>query len=127
PAASPLAAPTLAVVTDLPDRETVGGPVREATGRPAGEAAHEPARETTGPGSLPRRVRQANLAPQLRQEPPAPVEPERAQEPTEPPERAERSPDEVRALFSAFQAGARRGREEHGNDFAHQTTGDKGD
>ncbi len=124
--AAPLAAPTLAVVTDLPDRESAGGPVREATGRPAGKAAHEPARETTGPGSLPRRVRQANLAPQLR-EPPAPVEPERAQEPPEPPERAERSPDEVRALFSAFQAGARRGREEHGNDFAHQTTGDKGD
>ncbi|MFJ2028252.1 nitrate- and nitrite sensing domain-containing protein [Streptosporangium sp. NPDC087985] len=111
--APPLAAPTLAVVTDLPDRE--------AAREPAQEAAGGPAREVTGPGSLPRRVRQANLAPQLRQEPPAPVEPE------QPPDPPERSPDEVRALFSAFQAGARRGREEQGNNFAHQTTGDKGD
>ncbi|MDP9863752.1 MULTISPECIES: sensor histidine kinase [Streptosporangium] len=124
PPVPPLAAPTLAVVTDLPelgaDREASGGPARGGTG--------EPARETTGPGTLPRRVRQANLAPQLRQEAQAPVEPERAAEPPEDPEQSERSPDEVRALFSAFQAGARRGREEeHGNDFAHQTTGDKGD
>ncbi|MGV9773662.1 nitrate- and nitrite sensing domain-containing protein [Streptosporangium sp. NPDC003464] len=124
PPVPPLAAPTLAVVTDLPelgaDREASGGPARGGTG--------EPARETTGPGTLPRRVRQANLAPQLRQEAQAPVEPERAVEPPEDPEQSERSPDEVRALFSAFQAGARRGREEeHGNDFAHQTTGDKGD
>ncbi|GAA2657225.1 hypothetical protein GCM10010412_027780 [Nonomuraea recticatena] len=47
---------------------------------------------------LPRRVRQANLAPQLK----APE-----QEP-----RPERSPDEVRDLFSAFQRGTQRGREE---------------
>ncbi|WP_433249199.1 sensor histidine kinase [Streptosporangium sp. CA-135522] len=138
--APPLAAPTLAVVADLPGRESAHGSVhetaretardsaREGGHEPAGGSARgtagEPASETTGPGNLPRRVRQANLAPQLRQEPPAPVEPERA---PEPPERSERSPDEVRALFSAFQAGARRGREEQGNDFAHQTTGDKGD
>ncbi|WP_436758791.1 nitrate- and nitrite sensing domain-containing protein [Streptosporangium sp. V21-05] len=87
-----------------------GGPTRQTATQPP-----------TGPGGLPRRVRQANLAPQLRQE----------SEPAEPEPRAdhgeERSPDEVRALFSAFQAGARRGREEQDNDFAHHTTGDKGD
>jgi hypothetical protein len=49
---------------------------------------------------LPRRVRQANLAPQLKDEP---------QEPEAP---AERSPDEVRDLFSAFQQGTQRAREE---------------
>ncbi|MFG1697329.1 nitrate- and nitrite sensing domain-containing protein [Nonomuraea sp. NPDC049309] len=49
---------------------------------------------------LPRRVRQASLAPQLKQPPP---EQER---------QAERSPDEVRDLFSAFQRGTQRAREE---------------
>lgn len=136
-AAPALATPALSVVTDLPGREAAHrpgrGPAHEPIGSPAPEpprapvgepalrTAGEPVRETTGPGNLPRRVRQANLAPQLRQESPAPVEPE------QPPEPPERSPDEVRALFSAFQAGGRRGREEQGNDFAHQTTGDKGD
>ncbi|MFF5213206.1 nitrate- and nitrite sensing domain-containing protein [Streptosporangium sp. NPDC000396] len=122
----PLAAPALTVVSSDPlARQKAPGaapePVREPVGGTASEAAGKPAHETTGPGSLPRRVRQANLAPQLRQEPAAPAEPEPEPEPSE------RSPDEVRALFSAFQAGARRGREEHGNDYAHHTTGDKGD
>lgn len=52
---------------------------------------------------LPTRVRQANLAPQLRAEPPPEPEPE---------EKTERSPDEVRDLFSAFQRGTQRAREE---------------
>ncbi|WP_440100247.1 nitrate- and nitrite sensing domain-containing protein [Streptosporangium sp. H16] len=92
------------------DKGGNGGPTRQTAVQPP-----------TGPGGLPRRVRQANLAPQLRQES-EPAEPEPRPEPSE-----ERSPDEVRALFSAFQAGARRGREEQDNDFAHHTTGDKGD
>ncbi|MFI6484868.1 nitrate- and nitrite sensing domain-containing protein [Nonomuraea sp. NPDC050663] len=50
---------------------------------------------------LPRRQRQRSLAPQLRV---APDEPE-AEEP-------ERSPEEVRDLFSAFQRGTQRGRED---------------
>jgi signal transduction histidine kinase len=54
---------------------------------------------------LPRRVRQANLVPQLKE---TLQEPE--QEPA--PEPAERSPDEVRDLFSAFQRGTQRAREE---------------
>ncbi|WP_326646469.1 nitrate- and nitrite sensing domain-containing protein [Streptosporangium sp. NBC_01755] len=88
---------------------------------PARRTASQPA---TGPGGLPRRIRQANLAPQLRQEAEATesAEPEPRAEPRE-----ERSPDEVRALFSAFQAGARRGREEQDDALAHHTTGDKGD
>lgn len=49
---------------------------------------------------LPRRVRQANLAPQLKDPPPEPEQP------------AERSPDEVRDLFSAFQRGTQRAREQ---------------
>ncbi|MFI6790972.1 nitrate- and nitrite sensing domain-containing protein [Nonomuraea sp. NPDC050383] len=52
---------------------------------------------------LPTRVRQANLAPQLRPDPPPEPEPE---------QKTERSPDEVRDLFSAFQRGTQRAREE---------------
>lgn len=66
---------------------------------------------------LPRRVRQTNLAPQLKESPPlgqerAPEQEPRGQEPRgqEPP--PERSPDEVRDLFSAFQRGTQRAREE---------------
>ncbi|WP_433249185.1 sensor histidine kinase [Streptosporangium sp. CA-135522] len=53
-----------------------------------------------GNGGLPRRVRQANISPQLRQEPVSVAEPE------------ERSPEEARALLSSLQAGWRRGRSE---------------
>ena len=123
-----------------PDRVPAPEPARETYRAPDPEPAHgthrepdpEPVRETarqasfhttTGPGSLPRRVRQANLAPQLRQESEPPAVPEPDPEPVE-----ERSPEKVRALFSAFQAGSQRGREEQENDFAHHmTTGDKGD
>ncbi|MBB5776257.1 sensor histidine kinase [Nonomuraea jabiensis] len=71
---------------------------------------------------LPRRVRQANLVPQLKESPPlgqerAPEQEPSGQEPRgqqprgqEPP--PERSPDEVRDLFSAFQRGTQRAREE---------------
>ncbi|MGW0591912.1 nitrate- and nitrite sensing domain-containing protein [Streptosporangium sp. NPDC002607] len=151
------AAPSLSVVTDLPARTQPagqegrpGGTADQETGwahalfTASPEGAPQGTRETRrtpepgndaptrktapqppmGPGGLPRRIRQANLAPQLRQEPEAtePAQPEPRAEPCE-----ERSPDEVRALFSAFQAGARRGREEQDDDFAHHTTGDKGD
>ena len=59
----------------------------------------------------------------FRQESEPPAVPEPDPEPVE-----ERSPEKVRALFSAFQAGSQRGREEQENDFAHHmTTGDKGD
>jgi signal transduction histidine kinase len=56
--------------------------------------------------SLPRRVRQANIAPQLREEQ-APPPAEAAPQP-----RPERSPEDLRAMMSAIQTGTRRGREE---------------
>ncbi|MEU0517719.1 nitrate- and nitrite sensing domain-containing protein [Streptosporangium sp. NPDC006007] len=136
PVRQPVHEPTRETVRE-PARQPVREPVREPFREPARQPVHEPAREPfreparenagpagpagpPGPKSLPRRVRQANLMPQLRQE-------SETAAPAPEPKAAERSPDEARALFSAFQAGVRRGREEHGNDSAHQTTGDKGD
>ncbi|KAB8190259.1 HAMP domain-containing protein [Nonomuraea phyllanthi] len=62
---------------------------------------------------LPRRVRQASLAPQLKEPDGTPAQ-KQGQEPEpreqEPP--PERSPDEVRDLFSALQRGTQRAREE---------------
>ncbi|MCT9934848.1 nitrate- and nitrite sensing domain-containing protein [Planotetraspora sp. A-T 1434] len=75
---------------------------------------------------LPRRVRQANIAPQLRERS------QPSQVPVTTPE--ERSPEEARAMFSAFQQGARRGREEsepqghrEPGDHSYNTHGEKGD
>ncbi|MGW2744644.1 nitrate- and nitrite sensing domain-containing protein [Streptomyces sp. NPDC001450] len=58
-----------------------------------------------GSGPLPRRVRQANLAPQLKQE--AERRPERAAQP------ADRDADEVRSRMASLQRGWQRGREEN--------------
>ncbi|MGW4794561.1 sensor histidine kinase [Nonomuraea sp. NPDC004297] len=74
---------------------------------------------------LPRRVRQANLVPQLKEAPPEPV-PEPAPEPAPvsgPEQAAERSPNEVRDLFSAFQRGTKRAREE-ASEEGHVSKGD---
>ncbi|MFJ2028246.1 nitrate- and nitrite sensing domain-containing protein [Streptosporangium sp. NPDC087985] len=62
-----------------------------------------------GHGGLPRRVRQANISPQLRQAPSLAAEPEE-----------ERSPEEARALLSSLQTGWRRGR----SDGEHNGEGD---
>ena len=67
-----------------------------------------------GPDGLPRRVRQANLAPQLRAQP-APAEDPSAEssggeKPREP--RPPRTPEEYRSTMSAFQHGFTRGRAE---------------
>ncbi|MEU4145138.1 nitrate- and nitrite sensing domain-containing protein [Streptomyces parvulus] len=56
-------------------------------------------------GALPRRVRQANLAPQLRQSPEPPAE-----DGSDP---ADRDADEVRSRMASLQRGWRRGREEN--------------
>jgi len=69
---------------------------------PTGDPAPEPA---SGTGPLPRRVRQANLAPQLKQEPAR--RPERAEVP------ADRDADEVRNRMASLQRGWQRGREEN--------------
>ncbi|MEW9554612.1 nitrate- and nitrite sensing domain-containing protein [Nonomuraea sp. NPDC050783] len=56
---------------------------------------------------LPRRVRQANLSPQPAETSQPPAEEQHTEE-----KQTERSPEEVRDLFSAFQRGTRRAREE---------------
>lgn len=113
--------------------------------RPAPSPVADPAPATAGVGAgerrargsissgthagLPRRVRQASIAPQLRaQAAPAP------QAPLSAPPAEERSPEEARAMFSAFQRGARRGREDSDQpggavpgDYAQNTYGEKGD
>ncbi|MFJ9835501.1 nitrate- and nitrite sensing domain-containing protein [Streptomyces sp. NPDC101169] len=84
-------------------------PASAASGRGRGEAtppADGPAPEpASGTGPLPRRVRQASLAPQLKQEPPR--RPEHAEEP------ADRDADEVRDRMASLQRGWQRGREEN--------------
>ncbi|MBW6432255.1 nitrate- and nitrite sensing domain-containing protein [Actinoplanes hulinensis] len=77
---------------EVPDLDTSSIEDAEAT---------VPLPELSGDDGLPRRVRQASLAPQLRQAPPA----------EEPPSTAPaRSPEQVRTLMSALQLGTTRGR-----------------
>ncbi len=80
---------------------------------PSGEqhqqAADEHGRERTPTGGLPRRVRQASLAPQLRE--PTPARPRPVAEPADP--TADRCAEEVRARMAALQRGWQRGREDN--------------
>lgn len=98
---------------ETPAREA---PVREAPVREV-PVREVPAREVPDPAPLlPRRVRQASLAPQLR----VAVQ-EAAAEHSEPsgqvqPPLRERSPEEVRATFASFQRGLSRGRGRAGAD-----------
>ncbi|MEU1405254.1 nitrate- and nitrite sensing domain-containing protein [Streptomyces sp. NPDC005728] len=82
-----------------PSEAASGGGPGDGTPQAGGGAA-EP-----GTGPLPRRVRQANLAPQLKQE--AERRPERAAQP------ADRDADEVRSRMASLQRGWQRGREEN--------------
>lgn len=66
-----------------------------------------PSPAARGADELPRRVRQANLAPQLRQEPPAPGE---ATDYVPPDSNAPATPERARATMAAFQKGWTRGR-----------------
>ncbi|MFJ4370012.1 nitrate- and nitrite sensing domain-containing protein [Streptomyces chartreusis] len=69
----------------------------------------------SGTGALPRRVRQANLAPQLRQGP--------ARRTEDKPEPVERDADEVRSRMASLQRGWQRGRTENAaGDDAHSGT-----
>ncbi|MZE45128.1 hypothetical protein GTY49_19715, partial [Streptomyces sp. SID5477] len=68
-------------------------------------ASQEAPSAPTDPGALPRRVRQANLAPQLRQSPEPPAE-SRA-------DPADRDADEVRSRMASLQRGWQRGRKEN--------------
>ncbi|KIF01575.1 hypothetical protein PL81_34845, partial [Streptomyces sp. RSD-27] len=65
------------------------------------------AARAAGPGGLPRRVRQANLAPQLKNAQ-APAEPEAPEAPP-----TDRDAEDVRARMSALQRGWTAGRREY--------------
>ncbi|MDH6133502.1 signal transduction histidine kinase [Kitasatospora sp. MAA4] len=96
----------------LPRRRANGGPVlvpspggtgrhrRAGQGEPGAEP-EDSAAAPTAAGLLPRRVRQANLAPQLKDAATASGAPQAARE---------RSPEEARATFTSFQRGFSRGR-----------------
>lgn len=101
--------------TDRTEGRTAGraeGPIIGSTGgRTTGRGGGEPAAREDAPppnaeaGALPRRVRQASLAPQLRQSPePAP------EDRSDP---ADRDADEVRSRMASLQRGWQRGRKEN--------------
>ncbi|MEU6406465.1 nitrate- and nitrite sensing domain-containing protein [Streptomyces sp. NPDC046985] len=103
--------------TAAPDRDhaipgepatgAVGEPAPAAPGQPAPPAPEQPAPDAA---ALPRRVRQASLAPQLKETPERP-----ARDRTHP---AERDADEVRSRMASLQRGWQRGREENAADDA---------
>lgn len=104
PAALPRRARQTAALSDGPDRD-------------AGRRGNTDSGSDTG--ALPRRVRQANLAPQLRQGP-AP----RAEDRSDP---ADRDADEVRSRMASLQRGWQRGRVENAaGDDAHSGTAPQG-
>ncbi|MFR0353957.1 nitrate- and nitrite sensing domain-containing protein [Streptomyces sediminimaris] len=126
----------------LPSRRRGASPLRPGTGGPgpSGSPAPEPLGDDQGPrpsapggadhaarrpgaapqdpgpghGPLPRRVRQANLAPQLKQSTRQP-----ARDSTQP---AERDADEVRSRMASLQRGWQRGRDENAAGDAHSGT-----
>ncbi|MFI6854409.1 nitrate- and nitrite sensing domain-containing protein [Streptomyces sp. NPDC050416] len=117
-----------------PGQDSTGGPARQVTGsgagpldtgstpgtgrrgQPPGSAPNEP---RSGTAPLPRRVRQANLAPQLKRG----SEP-RTEDRAEP---VERDADEVRSRMASLQRGWQRGREENAaGDAAHSGTARQG-
>jgi hypothetical protein len=159
----PEAPPSLSVVPSIPDTGPIDivsdtGPIDMPAQEPMpmADAEDKPpsalpsrsrASRTSGPGiyrGLPRRVRQANMAPQLRETtgplaaptPTAPAAPADASSGSggsggsggsDRPGRSgrsasgERSPDQARAMFSAFQQGGRRGRIEAEQDEQEST------
>ncbi|MFJ4004548.1 nitrate- and nitrite sensing domain-containing protein [Streptomyces sp. NPDC090023] len=107
---------TDAAPPELPRRTRTGpdtpDPISAAAAHPAAAPA-DPAPDDTAP--LPKRVRQANLAPQLRRDPGR--RPENTFEP------AVRDADEVRSRMASLQRGWERGREENAEgDRAHSGT-----
>ncbi|WP_344607297.1 nitrate- and nitrite sensing domain-containing protein [Streptomyces glaucus] len=97
--------------------EPPAGP--DGPARPAGPDPRDAEPDGSGTRSLPRRVRQASLAPQLRQGPRRRTE-ERAGP-------AERDADEVRSRMASLQRGWQRGRAENAaGDDAHSGTAPQG-
>ncbi|WP_248963045.1 sensor histidine kinase [Sphaerisporangium perillae] len=111
--------PSLTVVPGIADTGPIDLPTDAAPRAGGGEGSPSaPPRTSTANGThrgLPRRVRQTNMAPQLRETTGPLAAPTPASSPYDAagsggPGVAERSPDEARAMFSAFQQGGRRGR-----------------
>ncbi|MFD7437081.1 nitrate- and nitrite sensing domain-containing protein [Streptomyces sp. NPDC059861] len=97
-----------------PRTQDLGQDGATAPARPGG-----PGPETPGTGALPRRVRQASLAPQLRQDPGR-----RTEDRTAP---VERDADEVRSRMASLQRGWQRGRQENATgDDTHRGTAPQG-
>ncbi|MFJ8940037.1 nitrate- and nitrite sensing domain-containing protein [Streptomyces sp. NPDC102365] len=97
----------------LPQRGSRRGLEPNGT-RPAGPSPGLAGARTAGPAGgpasgLPRRVRQANLAPQLKEGP----DPRTARDPARTTHPSERDADEVRNRMASLQRGWRRGREEN--------------
>jgi hypothetical protein len=137
--------PSLTVVPSIQDTGPISIPAQESRTPPLADAEDDLstrlAPRTSAPTGthrgLPRRVRQANMAPQLRET----TGPLAAPTPTAPtghagassgsdgpgqasrPETTERSPEEARAMFSAFQQGGRRGRLEAERDLPENEDG----
>ncbi|MFC9298825.1 nitrate- and nitrite sensing domain-containing protein [Streptomyces sp. NPDC057011] len=87
----------------VPQPAPTQGPAPKAVPKSTPQAAPAP----TGPGGLPRRVRQASLAPQLKNSPaPAPDD-------AAPDQVADRDAEDVRARMSALQRGWTAGRRKH--------------
>ncbi|MFJ5778052.1 nitrate- and nitrite sensing domain-containing protein [Streptomyces sp. NPDC093094] len=117
-------APSRGVPAGTADRAPHGTPALPRRSRPAAPATGTPAlpvrpadpeAQQTGTAALPRRVRQANLAPQLRQDPQR-----RTEDGADP---ADRDADEVRSRMASLQRGWQRGREENAaGDDAHSGT-----
>ncbi|MFE9624361.1 nitrate- and nitrite sensing domain-containing protein [Streptomyces sp. NPDC006527] len=128
PAALPRRSGQAAALTSGPDDPgersdtTRHRPADTAQGRPEdslGKPGTGPHDTGSGTGALPRRVRQANLAPQLRQGP-AP----RAEDRSDP---TDRDADEVRNRMASLQRGWQRGRAENAaGEDAHSGTAPKG-
>ncbi|MEU8268673.1 nitrate- and nitrite sensing domain-containing protein [Sphaerisporangium sp. NPDC049002] len=123
---SPESTPSLSVVPSIADTGPIDASGMGDRGRPLADPENPPSlptRTSTSKGThrgLPRRVRQANMAPQLREStgPLAAPTPPAGSEIGRPSLSGhnERSPDEARAMFSAFQQGGRRGRAEADQD-----------
>ncbi|WP_328745518.1 nitrate- and nitrite sensing domain-containing protein [Streptomyces sp. NBC_00285] len=103
------AAPALGTVGSAPGVLGRAGSTESTRGTAAASGSGRPPQDTaSGSAPLPRRVRQANLAPQLKQ---SPVR--RPQNQSGP---AERDADEVRSRMASLQRGWQRGREENAED-----------
>ncbi|MEN3537896.1 nitrate- and nitrite sensing domain-containing protein [Microbispora sp. ZYX-F-249] len=137
PSVSPAVSPSVSpAVSPAPEPATAGVAANGLAQRTSTKRSGTSVSNGTHAG-LPRRVRQANIAPQLRpeyQQAQSPQEQPPQRPPLSAPTVEERSPEEARAMFSAFQRGALRGREDSDRPgvatpghHEHNTHGEKGE